>query len=211
MRPLDKIEIVGGHPAVDFVNTVHSWRADPPPDYLSGFDDFANWNRIRGLLQPKMAARFKKRAGNEKAEAFAEAVELRANLHRLFVAITEGKPLPHKALDRLNEIMHQTASWRRLAGNRTASGTVIRSVWEFAEAPALAALGPVAWAAADLLENGGLDRLKECPGPRCGWVFIDASKNRSRTWCSMKTCGNTAKVKRFRKRAEAGRDKGSER
>lgn len=205
VRPLDNIEIVGGHPAVDFVNTVHSWRADPPPDYLSGFDDFVDWNRIRGLLQPRLAARFKTGSGKDKAGAFAEAVELRANLHRLFVAITEGKPLPQKALDRLNDVLHQTARWRRLAADKAAGGTVIRSVWDFADAPPIAALGPVAWAAADLLENGGLDRLKECPGPRCGWVFIDASKNRSRTWCSMKTCGNTAKVQRFRKRAEARR------
>lgn len=205
VTPLDTIEIIGGHPAVDFVNTVHSWRVDPPPDYLFGFDDFVDWNRIRGLLQPKLAARFKTVPGKQKAEAFAEAVELRTNLHRLFLAITEGKPLPEQALDHLNDVMHQTAHWRRLAVAKSAGGHAVRSVWDLAEAPAVAALGPVAWAAADLLENGGLERLKECPGPGCGWVFIDASKNRSRTWCSMKTCGNTAKVKRFRKRAEARR------
>lgn len=205
VSPLDNIEIIGGHPAVDFVNTVHSWRVDPPPDYLYGFDDFVDWNRIRGLLKPKLAARFKTVPGKQKAEAFAAAVALRTNLHRLFVAITEGKPLPQQALDHLNDIMHQTAPWRRLAAATSAGGNAIRAVWDLADAPAVAALGPIAWAAADLLENGALERLKECPGPRCGWVFIDASKNRSRTWCSMKTCGNTAKVKRFRKRAEARR------
>lgn len=203
--PLDSIETVGGHPAVDFVNTVHSWRADPPPDYLSDFDDFVDWNRIRGLLPRKVAAHFKSGASKGKAEVFAEAIALRASLHQLFLAVAEGKSPPQCALDHLNVVMHKTGPWRRLAVDKSAGPGVIRASWDFADAPAVAALGPVAWAAADLLENGGLDRLKECPGPRCGWVFLDASKNRSRTWCSMKTCGNTAKVKRFRKRAEARR------
>lgn len=205
VRPLDSIEIVGGHPAVDFVNTVHSWRADPPPDYLFGFDDFVDWNRIRGLLPPKVAARFKSGAAEAKAQAFADAIALRGSLHDLFLAIAEGKRPPQRALDHLNAVMHQTGPWRRLAVDKSARTTVIRPAWDFADAPAIAALGPMAWAAADLLESDRLERLKECPGPRCGWLFIDASKNRSRTWCSMKTCGNTAKVHRFRKRAGAGR------
>jgi predicted RNA-binding Zn ribbon-like protein len=199
---LDSIEIVGGHPAVNFVNTVHSWRADSPPDYLFSFDDFLDWSRISGVLAPKAAARFRTAPGEEKANTFAEAIELRAELHRLFVAITQGKALPRNALDHLNDVMHRTARWRRLAADKGAGRAAVRAIWDFRDAPAVAALGPVAWEAADLLESGGLERLKECPGERCGWLFIDASKNRSRTWCSMKTCGNAAKVKRFRKRAE---------
>ena len=33
---------------------------------------------------------------------------------------------------------------------------------------------------------------------RCGWFFLDSSRGRRRRWCSMKTCGNQAKVARFR-------------
>ena len=204
-RPLDNIEIVGGHPVVDFVNTVHSWRADPPPDYLLEFDDFIDWNRMLELLRPKAASRFKAGTAREKDGAFAEAIALRDSLHRLFQAVAEGKSPPQRALDHLNAVMHETGPWRRLAVDKSAGVGIIRPTWHFTDAPALAALGPIAWAAADLLESGRLERLKECPGPRCGWVFLDASKNRSRTWCSMKTCGNTAKVERFRKRAEARR------
>ena len=40
-------------------------------------------------------------------------------------------------------------------------------------------------------DNG---RLKICPN--CRWLFIDRSRNRSRTWCDMAVCGNRAKASR---------------
>lgn len=202
-NPLDTIEIIGGHPAVDFVNTVHSWHADPPPDYLLDFDDFVDWNRLSGLLGPRSAAAFKKAPKRQKAKAFREAIELRHNLRGIMLAIAEGARLPTEALDHLNELVRRTATWRRLAANEATGGRTLCCAWDFSDAPAAAALGPLVWAAADLLEKGDLGRLRECPGERCGWLFLDTSRNRSRTWCSMRTCGNTAKVKRYRQRANA--------
>lgn len=37
------------------------------------------------------------------------------------------------------------------------------------------------------------ERLKICPN--CDWLFLDRSKNRSRTWCDMAVCGNRAKAR----------------
>jgi predicted RNA-binding Zn ribbon-like protein len=62
-------------------------------------------------------------------------------------------------------------------------------------APALV-LGVVAEAMAD----GTWPRLKACPGPHCGWLFYDGSRNRSRQWCSMAICGNRVKSATFRER-----------
>lgn len=200
---LDTIEVIGGHPAVDFINTVHSWHADPPADYLHGFDDFIDWNRMAGLIGPESAAKFKAAPRPQKTKTFREAIELREALHRIMVAIAEGSPLPADTLERLNDLVRRTAAWRHLAADEETGGTRLCCTWNFSQAPAAAALGPLVWAAVDLLENGPLDRLKECPGERCGWLFLDTSKNRSRTWCSMKTCGNSAKVKRYRQRANA--------
>lgn len=199
-KQLDAIEVVGGHPAVDFVNTVHSWRSDPPPDYLHGFDDLLEWHVRTGLVDRKAAVLFRTASRREKQRAFREALALRAALHELFAAVAADQALPRDALENLDDVIRRTARWRRLAVDAAAAHGRVRAVWDFADAPAAAITGPVAWLAADLLENGPLDRLKECPGERCGWLFLDTSRNRSRTWCSMKTCGNTAKVKRFRER-----------
>lgn len=202
-KQLSDLEILGGDPAVDFVNTVHNWHLDPPPDYLHGFDDLVQWHRMFDLVGPKPAARFRAASEAEKGRVFREALALRSDLHRLFSAVAGGRPLPQDALDHLTEVIRRTVRWRRLAGERASGGRTLRCVWDFSEAPAEALLGPVAWRAADLLEKGDVDRLKECPGDHCGWLFLDTSKNRSRTWCSMKSCGNAAKVKRFRQRAGA--------
>lgn len=43
-------------------------------------------------------------------------------------------------------------------------------------------------------------RLKACTDERCQWAFYDATRNRSRTWCSMDVCGNREKTKRYRAR-----------
>ncbi|MGA3058695.1 MAG: CGNR zinc finger domain-containing protein [Candidatus Limnocylindrales bacterium] len=43
-------------------------------------------------------------------------------------------------------------------------------------------------------------RLRHCANPSCGWLFIDESKNHSRVWCEMATCGSRAKMTRYRRR-----------
>jgi len=42
------------------------------------------------------------------------------------------------------------------------------------------------------------ERLKICPN--CGWLFLDRSRNRSRTWCDMTVCGNRMKASRHYRR-----------
>jgi predicted RNA-binding Zn ribbon-like protein len=40
--------------------------------------------------------------------------------------------------------------------------------------------------------------VRECPGPNCGWLFLDTSKAGRRRWCSDESCGSRSRVKRFR-------------
>jgi predicted RNA-binding Zn ribbon-like protein len=53
-------------------------------------------------------------------------------------------------------------------------------------------------AAIALLVSDAMLRVKSCP--TCGWLFLDVSKNRSRRWCSMDTCGSVAKARRYYRR-----------
>jgi predicted RNA-binding Zn ribbon-like protein len=50
---------------------------------------------------------------------------------------------------------------------------------------------------------GAWARLKACPAEDCGWAFVDTSRNRSRTWCSMEVCGNRSKTRRYRSHRES--------
>lgn len=58
-------------------------------------------------------------------------------------------------------------------------------------------LGFIAADAIQLLGSDSLDRVKECEHSRCGMLFADNSNGMKRQWCSMKECGNRAKVARF--------------
>jgi len=48
--------------------------------------------------------------------------------------------------------------------------------------------------------DGSWQRLKICADDTCRWAFFDYSKNYSRNWCSMASCGNRDKARRFRSR-----------
>jgi hypothetical protein len=48
--------------------------------------------------------------------------------------------------------------------------------------------------------DGTWSRFKGCSNPVCRAVFWDRSKNRSGRWCTMKDCGNRAKVRAYRER-----------
>lgn len=63
-----------------------------------------------------------------------------------------------------------------------------------------AALATLLAAATEAVAAGTWHRLKACRNPRCRWAYYDQSRNRSRAWCSMDTCGNRAKARAFRER-----------
>gem|GEM_PF-3517240 len=45
------------------------------------------------------------------------------------------------------------------------------------------------------------DRVRRCAHPACVLYFLDTSRNGTRRWCSMETCGNRAKAGRHYARA----------
>lgn len=54
--------------------------------------------------------------------------------------------------------------------------------------------------AGQLAESDG-SRIKICQNQDCRWVFYDATKGKTRRWCSDKVCGNRERVRRARAKA----------
>lgn len=79
-----------------------------------------------------------------------------------------------------------------------AGGQVVR------EGSAGAHLAALAREAVLLFGGDAAGRVKGCEGEGCGTVFLDASRKGDRRWCSMRGCGNRAKVAAFRQRGKAG-------
>ena len=50
------------------------------------------------------------------------------------------------------------------------------------------------------LRGANFLQVKLCGADDCRWAFVDTTKNGSRNWCSMRSCGNRAKVQAYRAR-----------
>jgi predicted RNA-binding Zn ribbon-like protein len=71
-------------------------------------------------------------------------------------------------------------------------------------APRLAAESAMALSV--VIAEKGFDRLRVCDGERCSDVFVDASRNRSRRFCSPEVCGNRSSVAAYRARRRESRE-----
>lgn len=191
---------IGGHLALDLANTI-SWRDTPAAiDHLARFEDAIAWCQEGGILAPQAARRVIAACRAEPAlrdRILADLHRLRDIVHVIGGAIAEGATPPEAPRAALVTMLRSS-----LAGAVLEPGSPEPLRLGFAEAePRAAVIGPLAWAALDLFRQDPAGRLKQCPPDDCCWLFIDTTKNRSRRWCDMASCGNRAKVHRHRQAA----------
>jgi predicted RNA-binding Zn ribbon-like protein len=199
------LRLDGGHLALDFVNTMggsHDLPPEPHDEHLRSYDDLLAWSVRTGVLEEGPAARLSRVAEADPAEAeraLGEAIEQREQAYSLLRALAEERTPPDEAMAGIEEKARRALASARLwplpdgsYGWRWEHGRDLRSP-----------LRPLAHATVELLGDGPLDRLKRCGG--CRWLFLDASKNRSRHWCSMEECGTNAKKRRYVERRRARR------
>ncbi|HEY8478407.1 MAG TPA: CGNR zinc finger domain-containing protein [Spirillospora sp.] len=170
----------------DFVNT---YDVEPDEEHLPTPARLAEWLAGHGLVP----------AGTTATDAdLAAAVALREGLREAMAAHHSRRDagLP----DELDDVLASLPLRLTLAGPRPALVPV--------DPPATAAAGLARLTAAivDAAAAGTWSRLKVCQEDTCRWAFLDTSKNRSRSWCSMSVCGNRTKTRayRARRRSDAG-------
>ncbi|MBA2715412.1 MAG: ABATE domain-containing protein [Rubrobacteraceae bacterium] len=199
---IDRLRIVGGDPALDFVNTEDG---DPPSECLRNYGDLLAWSVRVGLLSADEGERLASEANRrpEDAEAaYRDALRLREALYGIFHTLAEDEAPPSENLEVLRGYECEALLHGRLVQR---DGDF---AWEWKDGRDLAGmLWPIAHAATGLLTSGDLDRLKLCAG--CYWVFLDASRNRSRRWCTMEVCGTDEKMRRYVAKRAARRGTGS--
>jgi predicted RNA-binding Zn ribbon-like protein len=66
---------------------------------------------------------------------------------------------------------------------------------------AVGAMGRLVAAVFNGMAEPDWTRLKLCGSPTCRWAFYDRSRNHSSRWCTMASCGNREKARRFREHA----------
>src|SRR4029077_20455811 len=121
----------------------------------------------------------------------ARAINLREAVRDIFSALANDAEPPADDLSFLNGDLAASLPSARI--ERTDDSFT----WTWSGHALDAVLWPISRAAADLLVSDTERRkVRQCGAGDCEWLFLDTSKNRSRQWCSMQSCGNREKARR---------------
>jgi len=189
-------ELIGGNICLDFVNTLDERPSGEPKELLKDFYNLARFGEDTGIFTTEQLEYFYERVHlmpEEAEEAMRRARGLREALYEIFWGLMNKQAAPQAAIDGLNESLQDAALHSQLVQSEG------RLEWRFDDltSSCTAVLWPIARAAADLLASSDVALVRACSSPTCQWLFLDTSKNHHRRWCSMKQCGNRAKVRRF--------------
>src|SRR5687768_11221392 len=159
-----QFQLVGGDPALDFLNTIHDWTAEEPNDYLPDFGEALRFGEAAGVVLRAESRRLTAVRGGE--SEMRRLRELRGRLERIFRAVAEERSPAAADLDQLARDFAEAAVAFRFGVSRS---RVTRAVDADAAGPALLRWRLVE-AATALLTSGRVERMKSCPS--CGWFFL---------------------------------------
>jgi predicted RNA-binding Zn ribbon-like protein len=193
-RESESHRLVAGELCLDFVNTVNGHTRLPRHEYLHDYRDLVLWGRHADALTPGEASLLLRESARRPAEVEAvyhQGLDLRETLFRIFTALSCGGQADGRDLDRLN------ADWLEAQSHTCLVHSVAGFSLGWNDEPCLERLlRAVVGSAIQLLISPMIHQVRSCAGERCDWLFVDASRNHLRRWCSMDECGNRAKMQR---------------
>ena len=185
-------EFSGNNLSLDFCNTIHD-RMSNSRELLTSYDDLLFWGQEAHIITGEEAQQLKEEAQNQQEEAAAvlqQAIELREAIFQLFLTHIQDAPAKEADLLTFNSALSMAQSCI-VPGEHG-------FVWDWL--PKKGALDRLLWSvvrsAADLLTSEELEDVRICASDTCSWLFVDQSKNHTRRWCDMKSCGNRAKARK---------------
>jgi predicted RNA-binding Zn ribbon-like protein len=190
-------KLLAGHPALELVNTLDLRFSTDVQDLIPTYGDLLRLTAQLQLLSDQQARKLTRSVEAQEAKrVLAGTVELREALAAVFYGRIEGGKPPARQLEILEKHFHTAAQHLSL---KAGESHLIWS-WPSTEQHPEIPLWKLAQAASDLLLSSDAELVKDCGDPTCRWLFLDVSKNHTRRWCDMKTCGNRMKARRHQAR-----------
>jgi predicted RNA-binding Zn ribbon-like protein len=189
------LKFIAGDPALDLVNSADWTAAGPTAERLPDYARWVEWAQASGIVGARAAAQLRTAARRDPAaagRALGRVLAARGLLQRVLTARARGVPPRTAELRDFNGLLRQALARLEL----TPRGHGVALTWRGLDAELDAALSPVLWAAARLLDSADAERIRVCDGPDCGWMYLDRSRNGLRRWCEMSTCGTREKNRR---------------
>lgn len=191
------IRLVGGHPALDLLNTVDPDRHGEDRDVLRSFRDDATWAMRVGVLPAADGERLLelgRRSAIRTDQAHEDLLVAREALRVIIRAEVERTRVDPAAAGDFERAVAAALAYQRFSVAEAPFG------WHWLPGDLDAVQHRVILSAADLLADTARRPVSVCAGPDCDWYFLDTSKSGSRRWCSDAGCGTASRVRRLRHR-----------
>lgn len=194
-RTIDTLTVESSALCCNFVNTVYAWRGVNLNEYLKTYDDFVAWCRklivCDAAYLDELSAQAKLHP--QKAEAaLNEIKEVRQLFYNFISAIAAGEKDTYESLlKELNPLLNKSLTKQEIVYKNGTFQPELQLQTTALDGPLYVVLKSLY----DLLMQADLNRIKECP--KCGWVFLDETKNGRRRWCSPTECGTQDKMLRY--------------
>ena len=172
-----------GAQALDFAYTGGMGDGRSAWELMHGASDLADW----------FEGRFDEVTRDVTDREFSDALGLRGAIARAVTAVSRGAAPDGEDVDVINLFAATPDIPPALEGGTRQAGRT--------RARAGQALSAMAREAVALFDEEQRERVRECAADDCGLVFYDESRSNNRRWCSMKRCGNRAKVRTHRANA----------
>lgn len=194
-------DLVGGHPALDFVNTAGGPGKGREVERLPDYEAVLVWCRRVDTLTDEESKTLERSARGGSAEAediLSQLRDFREALHGCLMAEQAGEPWPVASKAHVEAVIRSAIAQANLEKMEDRHG------WHctLEQAGLALPLARIALSAEDLLRREDLTRMRNCD--RCSWLFIDRGRGRPRRWCSMAACGSRAKSARYYRRHKQG-------
>lgn len=193
-----RFDLDSGALCLDFANTVSS-RAPLTGEKLVSYPNLVSWGHQSGMFEPEVADKLRQYAVQHPrlaATVLRRAVSFRELLYRVFSALAAQRTPDDDDLWSLNAELEIAMTRLRVA----AIGDGFGWRWRADEGSLDQMLWPAARSAADLLVSNDIGQVRECASDTCSWLFLDHSRNKTRRWCDMSSCGNREKARRHYRR-----------
>ena len=188
---------------LDFVNTL-SYTDGFAVEGLPTVDDGVTFLASRGIAhEPDLRAQI---ARDGDARWLARLHGVRDAIRETWDAQVDHHAPSQAALSTINGVLREAPRIELVIGD-SCCGIDHRHT---ADDPTGEALAALVQPFVNSVAAGETGKFRICANDGCRWVFEDNSRGGRRRWCDMSSCGNRAKVARYRSRHKADEHAGDE-
>lgn len=174
-------DFIGGHLALDFINTVADTGKSRVHSRVTSEESLGLWWQAAITNMPGRLPHGLTNVNLDEIHALREAA------YDVVAGVASDDGPSAKSIQSLRSFTDGAAA---RADVMWASGALTKAAADGNATDVLSLLID------DFLFGPSVARVTQCG--RCTWLYVNQGRGRGRKWCNMRTCGNRAKVEKYR-------------